>query len=229
MEVASWFCYRELADNCKAVRTPVCSAFLSSTDTMPEKFSNSGHLLTFLRASECKGKENDFNEIAAKSPNEQGVIFVRAIEALDKNNIELAMSVLKPILFDENWDRAYKDEALRRLVSVVKTTKDLTDMADIWTQGDPTSWEWRTQGISLLREMIKRKYVEGALSVGRKLAKENGLPVDDKKKLVLFSFYNGDRKFAFNLVYHSDRMPSSEDSGEVEFQKVTQALLREFQ
>ncbi len=229
LEVSSWFCYRELVDSCKSLNTPPCLSFMNSVEELPEKFPNAGHLLTYLRAQECKGGEVNFDEVASLSPSEQGFVFVKAIEALKEDKKDVALKVLKPILFDENWDRAFKDEALRRLVQVLSLKSDFNEIVEIWSQGDKTSWEWRMQGLSLLREFLKRDDLEGAVSVGTSLAKEDGLPERDRKALVLFVYHNGDHKFAFNLVRRSGRTPASaEPNQDEEYEKISYALIREF-
>lgn len=231
MEVSSWFCYRELADNCDAVKTPACRAFVSSADELSESFSSSGHLLTFLKVKECEAPAVNFEELASRAPNEQGLRFLKAIADLRANKKEEALQVLRPILFDDEWDRAYKDEALRRLVTVFDTESDLNEVTELWSEGDPTSWEWRTQGVSLLREVIKRKYKDLALAVGEKLDQQKGLPEYDKKALLVFAFKSGSHQFAFNLLHTKSRLPASESQENMndDYDDVVRSLLREFE
>jgi len=229
LEVTSWFCYRELADSCKAVRTPSCSAFASLSEDMSEKFSSSGHLLTYLKVQECRGDKINFDDMYVRAPSEQGVLFVKAVADLKENKKDEALRILRPILFDESWDRAYKDEALRRIVEVIDNKSDLNEVAEVWSQGDPKSWEWRMQGISLVRELIKRKFAELALAVGAKLAREKGLPEEERKSLVVVAYNNGDKKLALNLIGKPERSPASSESAlESQYERIYHDLYREF-
>lgn len=231
LEISSWFCYRELADSCSSVRSPACAAFINTSEEIPDRFSNSGHLLTYLKANECKAKSNlDYEEIASRSPDQQGIVFVKAIQSLNSNDKSAAIQVLKPILFDENWDRAYKDEAIRRLVSVVDTQAELKEVMGVWAESDSSSWEWRMEGLSLLRELIKRKIPDLALAVGEQLAQSKSLPEEDLKDLVIYSYQNGNHRYAFDLIKKPGRRPaSSNPDRDEEYESVTFSLLKEFQ
>jgi hypothetical protein len=229
LEVSSWFCYRELADDCGAVRTPACSAFLSSSDLLDGPLPGSGPLLTYLRARECQSDTPDYGEIGSRAPDERGEVFVRAAEKLKENKIEAALQVLRPILYDENWDHIYKDDALRRIVGVASSEGDLAEVTKLWRSGDPTSWEWRAQGVSLVREFMKRRRIEDAVSVGRRLARAQGLPEKDRQALVVFAYKNGQRKFAFSLIQPGSRAPASlGENSEEEYRRITARLAAEF-
>jgi len=226
-EISSWFCLRELADSCSGATLPSCRSFYDFASSNEDSLATASLAVTYIKATECReGDKVEYENLIGKIPNEQSTIFLRALTYLKNGKTNEALGIFKPIARDPRWDKAYRDEAIGRLVGILKTEEDLGEFVDIWKSEDSLSWEWRSQGLQLFQRFQKLNFKEQALNVGKILFDKGALDEPLRKNLIVLAFQIGQKKMAWTLLHgDGDRAPASLDS----FDEIKYSLTKEFE
>jgi uncharacterized RDD family membrane protein YckC len=238
VELASWFCYRELAESCESLSQPSCKVFMDFAGASSSRLPAANLLVSYVRAQECKTKSLDFQDLTEKASGDSAFSFLAALEDLQNGKLDKALDVLKPMSDDPRWDKAFREEASRRLILTAKESEEFADIIAEWEQGDTVSWEWRNEGLQLLKRLRDLKLFDLAFAVGEELLKHQALDTENRQNLAIMAYSNGFKRQALGFLGRRDaRLPASPEaiSGmsrrqklDEEYYHVRESLLNEF-
>ncbi|MGE3974941.1 MAG: RDD family protein [Bdellovibrionales bacterium] len=239
VELASWFCYRELADSCDSIQEPSCKAFLEFAGADSARLPAANLLVSYMRIQECSKEGYDFQDLMAKASGDSSFTFLNALENVYTGDRKLGLDVLRPIASDLAWDKSFREEAARQVILQSRTSEEFETLISEWKEGEQISWEWRNEGIQLLKRLRELKLYKMALNVGQVLMIHKALDTETKQHLAILAYTEGFKKQALSFLnVKSDRTPANENQPDPLLKKqnldeqyyhVRESLLREMQ
>ncbi|MEQ1876658.1 MAG: RDD family protein [Bdellovibrionia bacterium] len=226
VNLASWFCYRELLDDCGSVHHASCSSFAEGIDDNQEILAQSGVAVTMLRYEECRpGHTVNYKELADMVPGDDAADLLKASEMVKAGKSKVAAEVLKELSSPER-DRVYAADAQMRLVTILNSEQEMGEVIEAWKGMDHSVWEWRRLGRSIFDRFMALGLNSQAFALGQQILEADPLDKSLFKDVVVAGYRAGLKSEAWSMLSEQTaRAPASATEG---FPQVETMLKEEF-
>jgi uncharacterized RDD family membrane protein YckC len=227
LNLASWFCYRELLDSCDASTGASCSVFAKDIRENEELLAQSGIAVTMLRFEEChSGRKINYDELADRIPGTEAALLISASKFLSESKSQDAIVALKKLSHTDS-ERVFAAEAQMRLVQALDSEDEMNEVITSWKNMDHSVWEWRRLGRAIFDRLREKGQNSQAFALGMQILDNDPNDRELMKGVVVAGYKAGLKLEAWNVLKaatDTSRKLASQD----DFQDVEHLLLEQF-
>lgn len=216
--MSRWFCYAETSENgCSPTARSACDLLAASVEKDNVLLGDPAVTTAYLRGETCAERltEERLADLKSDAPDTNSQAYIEALTLLAHGNETKGVELLKTISSKD--ESPYAIEADLKLVTLAKSTKDLTPIRETWSDTDSSVEGWVTLGRALMERYNEFKAWDQTVELGFKIGENDAHDLSTVRPLIIAAYRSGQTQMAAGYwdTYFNKQVPSAEPEADV--------------